>query len=244
MTEELLQKCLRITPQIKNVMRAGRATLEIQFTSPAVTQLLHALECEVEQPVHLVAGFRCAQCRIAFLRGLFLGAATVSDPKKGYHMEWLFPAEARATFAARALSDLVSPPGRIRRGSRYGCVYKSNGAISDLLCMLGCAKTGFEVANASIERDIRNYENRATNCVASNISRSVSASAKQRLAIEQLFETRKIDTLPEELRETAQLRLENPDASLSELALMHQPPISKSGLNRRLSKLMETAEEI
>ena len=109
--------------------------------------------------------------------------------------------------------------------------------------MLGSSVKGFEVANACIERDIRNHEHRVTNCEASNISRSVGASHKQIVAIEQLQKTRKIDTLSEELRQTAELRMENPSASLSELALLHIPPITKSGLNRRLTKLMEAAEE-
>ena len=132
---------------------------------------------------------------------------------------------------------------RTRRQGRFGLYYKNNAAISDLLYYIGCSATSFDVANVCIERDIRNNENRATNCVARNISRSVDASRKQIAAIEALIATRKIDTLSDELRYTAALRMENESASLLELALMHEPPISKSGLNRRLTKLMEAFEE-
>ena len=100
------------------------------------------------------------------------------------------------------------------------------------------------VTNSYIEKDIRNLENRATNCVARNISKSVDASMKQIDAIKALISSGKILSLPEELRYTAELRLENPSASLFELAHMHEPPISKSGLNRRLTRLLEEAEEL
>jgi DNA-binding protein WhiA len=99
------------------------------------------------------------------------------------------------------------------------------------------------MANSFIERDIRNNENRATNCVARNISRSVGAAQKHVSAIESLIESKRFDRLPEELRYTAKLRLENDSASLYELSLLHDPPITKSGLNRRLAKIMEIANE-
>ena len=99
------------------------------------------------------------------------------------------------------------------------------------------------MTNTYIERDIRNAENRATNCVASNISKSVDAAMKQIEAINSLIESGKFVSLPEELRYTAQLRVDNPSASLFELSHLHEPPISKSGLNRRLTKLLEEAEE-
>lgn len=240
---ELFEKSFRATVQLCETVRAGRVTYVLTVLSGAVNAFLESVEQDPSLQPHLGVGFRCAACPGAFLRGAFLGCGTVNDPKKGYHLELLLPTEARADFLARFLERAVGKAGRIRRRDRYGCVYKSNSAISDFLYFAGCSGTSFDVANAFIERDIRNRENRATNCVTHNISRSVDASAKQRSAIERLVETRQIDTLSDELRYTAELRLENPSASLTELALMHEPPISKSGLNRRLSKLMEAAEE-
>jgi DNA-binding protein WhiA len=158
-------------------------------------------------------------------------------------MEILLPKEERADGLRVFLESRIGRAGKIRRGERFSLYYKSNGAISDFLYYIGGSGTSFDVANVWIERDIRNNENRATNCVARNISRSVDASRRQREAIELLYETRRIDALAEELRDTAALRLEYPDASLAELALLHRPPISKSGLNRRLKKLMEAAED-
>ena len=116
--------------------------------------------------------------------------------------------------------------------------------ISDILYFLGAVGPSFEYANAGIEKEIRNNENRATNCVTKNIYKSVSASKKQIDAIEKLIATHKFDALPEELKQTALIRLENEEASLMELALMHNPPISKSGLNHRLKKICEEADLI
>ena len=243
LTATLLEKVFRTTATLSETVRAGKKTYVLTFHSDSVHAFLNDLDSGRAKTPSETVGFRCAACEGAFLRGVFMGAATVSDPQKGYHLEILLPTEGRADYLASMLSDALSSPVRVKRGSRFGCVYKSNGAISDLLYLMGCAKTSFAVANACIERDIRNNENRATNCVASNISRSVDASARQRAAIEKLLTTRHIDSLPEELRYTANLRMEYPSASLLELSLLHTPPITKSGLNRRLSKLIEAAEE-
>ena len=137
------------------------------------------------------------------------------------------------------MTPVSGEPRLISRGERLCLYYKNNGAIVDLLFFIGCNKTGTDVANSAIKKDIRNYENRATNCDTGNISRAVSAAQKHINAIEELKASGKFDSLPEELRYTAELRLENPDASLAELASLHEPPLSKSGLNRRLLFLCE-----
>ena len=98
--------------------------------------------------------------------------------------------------------------------------------------------------SAKIERDIRNEENRATNCVAQNIQKAVRAASEQVAAIERLKHSGRWDTVDESLRITAELRLEYEDATLAELAARHNPPITKSGLNHRLQKLMELAGEM
>ena len=101
-----------------------------------------------------------------------------------------------------------------------------------------------EIMNLRIERDIRNQENRATNCVTKNIEKSVSASAKQMDAIEKLILSGMLAQLPETIRITARLRAENPDASLEELRNLHVPPITKSGLNHRLQKILAEADKL
>jgi DNA-binding protein WhiA len=115
--------------------------------------------------------------------------------------------------------------------------------VGDLISLMGSHNIIFEFYNARIARDIRNNENRATNCVARNIQKSVAAAARQMEAIGRLMESGKLDALPEPLRETALLRYRNPDATLDELREMHHPSISKSGLSHRLQKLIDAAEE-
>ncbi|MBQ8331382.1 MAG: DNA-binding protein WhiA [Clostridia bacterium] len=244
LAKELLQRIYHAEATVAEVVRAGRRTVVLSVRAAGIAFFLADVDRGTESMLHQAAGFRCASCGQEFLRGAFLGCATVNDPHKGYHLEFTLPTEKRADLLSDYLGATFGRVGRIRRKEKIGLYYKNNAAISDLLYYVGCSKTSFDVANVCIERDIRNNENRATNCVARNISRSVDASRKQINAIELLIATRKIDALPDELRYTAELRMEYDSASLFELAMLHEPPISKSGLNRRLSKLMEAAEEI
>ncbi len=244
LARDLLQKLFRAETTLTPMIRAGRQTFALSSRAGGVLGFLKALDEGREPMIHQAAGFRCAACQTEFARGVFLGCGTLNDPHKGYHMELVLPTEERADALRKFLDTRIGRPGKIKRGNRFGLYYKSNGAITDFLYYIGGSGASFDVANVWIERDIRNNENRATNCVARNISRSVDASKKQREAIEGLYKTRRIDALSEELRATAELRLEYPDASLAELALLHQPPISKSGLNRRLTRLLEEYESL
>ena len=242
LAEELLTQIFRAEVSSCECVRGGRQVYELTVRVGACRKFLKELDENSEVMIHVAAGFRCAACQSEFLRGVFLGCATVTDPHKGYHMEIALPTEGRCDVLRTFLEAKLSRPGKVKRGSRFGLYYKSNGAISDFLYYIGGAGVSFDVTNVWIERDIRNNENRATNCVARNMSRSVGASMKHREAIEQLRESGRLTSLPEELQETAGLRMEYPDASLSELALLHMPPISKSGLNRRLTRLLEEAD--
>ena len=240
---DLLIKIFHAQPKLSSLTRAGRSAFELSVKSVGISSFLDTVDADIRTEAHIAAGFRCSSCAQNFLRGAFLGAATVNDPKKGYMLEFLLPSEGRANMLSALLAGTVGEPKRVRRGERIGLYYKNNAAISDILYLIGVSGMGFELANVSIERDIRNNENRATNCVASNISRSVAASRRQIAIIEELIRTRKIDALGDELRYTAKLRIQYPSATLAELSMLHEPPISKSGLNRRLTKIMETEME-
>lgn len=240
----MLERIFHVSARCESIVRAGRKTFALRFSSPSVSTFLEELDSERgEGRLAELVGFRCPSCEAHFMRGVFLSSASVSDPNKGYHMEMLFPSKGRSDAIAYLLNDTVGRPSRTKRGERFGVCYKNNGAISDVLYLLGCSKTSFDVTNASIAREIRNNENRATNCVTRNILRAVGAAQKQIAAIESLTATGRLGALSEELQITARLRLEYEDASLSELALMHEPPLTKSGLNRRLTRLIEISEE-
>ena len=240
---DILSRVFRVPSETVRQNIAGRISYSVSFFSSSIADFLKGVDSNDERPIHIAAGFRCEGCGAAFLRGVFISCGSVTDPQKRYHAELSFPTAERASFISRMLSDKVGKVGTVCRGARFGLYYKNNGAIADLLYYIGCARTGLIVTNSWIEHDIRNNENRATNCVARNISRSVGAAQRQIAAIEALIKTRRIDQLPDELRYTARLRIENDSASLSELAMMHEPPISKSGLNGRLRKLVEAALE-
>ena len=241
---EQLKRIFHVDAVVEEKMRVGRLTFILSFESRAVSDFLNTLEEDPTCAPHIAVGFRCGLCQASFLRGVLVGCGSITDPKKRYHLEMVFPSEKRATFIAEILTNVIGAPGRIKRNERFSLYYKNNGAILDLLYFVGSNHSSIYMANSFIERDIRNNENRATNCVTRNISRSVDSAQKQIAAIEKLIQTRAIESLPEELRYTALLRVENESASLTELAALHKTPISKSGLNRRLTKLMEAANEI
>ena len=158
-------------------------------------------------------------------------------------MEFVLPSEESADAVTNYLSSIGYPPRRIARNTGVGLYYKDATSVADLITLMGSHSIIFEFYNARIASDIRNNENRATNCVARNIQKSVAAAARQLEAINRLMAVGKLDSLPEPLRETALLRYRNPDATLDELKDLHHPPISKSGLSHRLQKLLDEAED-
>ena len=243
LASELLKKQFSAEAVTEKRVRAGREIYFLETSSKAIRNFLNEIDSD-EGELDSIAAFRCISCRNEFLRGVFLSTATVSDPKKAYHLEFLIGGDNRAAKLFDFLASEISSPKTIKRGSKTGLYYKSSGAVGDLLHYAGATKNGFDVTNAYVMKNVRNDENRATNCVASNISRSVDAAQKQIAAIEYLEEKHKLDSLPEEMRYTATLRKENDSASLSELAMLHNPPITKSGLNQRLNKIMRLAEEL
>lgn len=241
---ELLLKVFHTKAEVFQQNIAGRISYGVRYFSPAVADLLKLIDGRDTRPLHVIAGFRCESCVHAFLRGAFIACGSVTDPQKSYHAELAFPTSPRAEVIAELLLHRSGPVKHIKRGERFGIYYKSNDAIADMLYFIGCTKMGIYTSDAWIKRDIRNGENRATNCIAGNISKSVGAAQRQICAIERLTETGGIEKLGEELRYTAKLRMEYDSATLSELAMLHVPPITKSGLNGRLRRIVEAAEEI
>ena len=222
----------------------GHRVYRVCFSSKALTGVIFDIDNARKGSIGEAVGFRCPECEMAFLAGVFLALATVSRPKSGYHMEIKLPTKARADALVALLEECISRPSVSERQGKWGVYYKSNAKIADVLYFIGAHSASFDVANIAVERDIVNRENRATNCVTSNISRSVSAAVRHVEAVRYLVVNDKLHLLGEELEYTARLRLENEDATLSELARMHVPPISKSGLNSRLTRILAAVEEL
>lgn len=225
-------------------VRGGRAVYTLTYSSRAFASFISWVSRGEE--IAEAAKFRCAECPICFLRGVLIAGATINDPSKGYHLEIpiLNIHSERIDSLRKLFLDMDISPNIMKREKKTSLYFKSNTVISDILSYIGARRSGFLVANTYIERDIRNNENRATNFVAKNISKSVTATQKQIAAINKLKEADKLSMLSAELLQTALLRVENDAVSLSELALLHDPPISKSGLNHRLEKICKFSEEI
>lgn len=183
-------------------------------------------------------------CRRAFLRGAFLCLGSMSDPHKGYHLEFVCEYEpwARQIKHMAAGFDIET---RIIRRKKYYVVYLKEGAgIVDLLNVIGAHRALMQFESLRVEKEVRNSINRQVNCEAANITKTVNAASRQIEDIEYLKKYYGLSNLPDGLRETAQVRLEHPESSLTELGGYLNPPVGKSGVNHRLRKLGEIAEKI
>lgn len=183
-------------------------------------------------------------CRTAFLRGAFLAGGSVTDPGKGYHMEMATAhhAVARETFAL--IREVMGfDPKLAGRGGSQVLYLKHSDLISDYLTFLGAPVSAMGIMEARLEKEIKNKVNRRCNCDDANTSKVVDAAQGQLNAIRILRERNLLDTLPEKLKQAAEAREENPESSLSELAGMMNPPITKPAMNHRLKKLLELAKE-
>lgn len=188
------------------------------------------------------SNFDCEACRHAFFAGAFLSCGTVSSPKKDYHLEFTVPFQNLAkSFVTMLLEAELSPKTANRKG--YHIIYfKESESIEDCLYLMGAPSAMFEMMNIKIVKDIRNSANRKANCETANIERMVKAVGVQLDAIEKIRKTKGLDYLSEDLKNMALLREDNPDSSLSELAQMSS--MSRSGVNHRLKRIVEIANEL
>ena len=188
--------------------------------------------------------FVCEQCRAHFLRGLLITNGSATDPKKGYQLELRMANAEKIDFLSTFLKEMGWPPKCRNLDGGVGLYYKKSAVIEEILSTVGATNALFTLINEKIERDMRNATNRSTNLETSNLSRTVDAGDRVRAAIDTIKEHSRFETMPDELQETAMLRAEHLEASLSVLAQMHNPPITKSGLNHRLKKIIAFAEEL
>lgn len=226
----------------KSYVQGKARGAELCFTSSKCAMQIAAWDAD--ECADFSALCKCPQCEAAFLRGAFCASGTVSDPATGSHLEIKCVSHARALGLQDMLARQGIAMGLVSRGKTVGVYIKNSQGVEDVLTLLGSSTMVFELLNKKIEREIRGNENRVTNCDTGNISKYVSAALKQNAAIEKLDRYGELERLPDALHETAMLRLRYPGISLGELAERHMPPISKSGLNHRLQKLMDLAEEL
>lgn len=187
---------------------------------------------------------RNACCRRAFIRGAFLASGSMSEPAKTYHFEIVTTTMEKAE-QIQSIICFFDIDAKIVVRKKYFVVYVKEGSqIVDLLNIMEAHVSLMELENVRILKEMRNSINRQVNCETANINKTVAAATKQIEDIQYIKDTIGFSKLSEGLEEIARLRLEHPDASLKELGALLSPPIGKSGVNHRLRKLGEIADNL
>lgn len=183
-------------------------------------------------------------CKAAFLRGAFLAGGSVTDPVKGYHLEFATTHGSVARECNSLIQEVLGLQPKTATRSGVCMLYvKQSDLVADCLTYLGAPVAAMGIIETKLEKELNNNVNRRCNCDDANISKTVEAAQEQLSAIRTLQERGCYDSLPAKLQQAAAARLENPLASLTELAAMMQPPISKPAMNHRLQKLVQKAQE-
>ena len=178
----------------------------------------------------------------AIIRGAFLGGGSVNNPENKYHLEIILSTEKNAEKVMKILSEFTIPAKKLERKNGSGVYIKDGEEISKLLALIGANSSVLKFEEIRVLRDMKNNINRKVNCETANLNKTVNAAVRQIEAIKTLQKAKEFDKLPENLKEIAKIRLENPDASLQELGQMLKEPIGKSGVNHRLNKIIESAK--
>ena len=177
-------------------------------------------------------------CRSSFLRGAFLAGGTISDPLKSYHFEFSTHRKHLSEDLNSMLTEYeIGTPKMIIRKQNHVIYFKDSTAIEDMLNVIGATAGVFEFMNLKIEKQIRNDANRITNCETANITKTVAAAQKMIKEINALKQNGKFESLDSDVREAAQHRIDNPEASIEEIGKMMTPVLSKTAVYNRLKKL-------
>jgi len=198
--------------------------------------------CERAQQI---AGYekrvKCASCMSHFLRGLFLLRGSVTDPAKRNHMEFATDTREECEAIETLLASVGFSVSKTVRKNRFILYIKDGESISDFFAYIGANTAVFDYMNTRLAREFSNNINRQVNCDTANIKKALQASDKQIQTIRRMAECGVIQTLPESLKMTAELRVKHDQMSLTELGNAHEPPITKSGVSHRLAKIIDFA---
>ncbi len=201
-----------------------------------------------EERLHIITSspnhFKCASCFSQFLKGLFISFGSVTNPEKSYHLEFSLKTEEERDAIADILSDNGIVMKSAKRKNRFLLYSKDSEQIEDFFAVIGANRLAFDLMNSKIVREVRGNANRQMNCDMANIKKTLTAAGKHIEIIGEMIESGAIIRLPADLRETAMLRYENTQASMADLGLLHNPPISKSGVKHRLDKIVDFYEDI
>lgn len=209
----------------------------LSLKSNSLSRFIGALSCgEIRKTV------KCSFCTSSFLRGMFLACGRVTDPKKQFFLE--FSVGKRENIVKELLSELGMELKVNHRGTECLLYTKNSGIIEDFFSRAALNSTSFTIMNEKILNGFVNEANRLRNFDTVNIAKAVEAANAHLPVIRELDARGLLSSLPPELEATARLRLQNPDMSLSRLSMISVPPVSKSGLSHRLTKIKKLGDEI
>ena len=180
----------------------------------------------------------------SIIRGAFLGAGSINNPDKTYHLEINLSNSGNLNFLIDILNDMNINSKKLEQSKKYSIYFKDGEAISEFIALLGASSSVLKFEDIRVQKEMRGKVNRLVNCKTANLNKTINASIEQIEAIKKLQITKKFNKLDDNLKEIALLRLENPDISLFELGKMLKNPIGKSGVNYRLKKIIQIAEEL
>ena len=173
----------------------------------------------------------------AFVRGSFLGGGSVNNPKNNYHLEIIFSSEENASIILEILSKYEINFKKIEKKNGQAIYTKDGEQISKFLALIGANTAVLKFEEIRVYREIRNNVNRKVNCETANLNKTVEAAIKQIEDINFLKQIGQFEKMPEQLQEVAELRIKNPEATLSEIGKMLSKPIGKSGVNHRFQNI-------
>lgn len=243
----LLRDCCRVKPQVQTTQHFYRLAVPLD---PDLWRWL------AERPGLLDrnrryslrqfrrAGLANNCCRRAFLRGAFLAAGSVNDPRHAYHLEVLLPNQAWGANLAALLLPFGLKPHLTTRRNTPVLYFKDGEQIGQFLNVIGAHAALLDFEGARVYKEVRNRVNRLVNCDTANLNRTVEASLRQAASIAYLRDCLGLAALPANLREVAELRLQYPDASLRELGQMLTPRLGKAAVSYRLRRLEELAARL
>jgi hypothetical protein len=183
-------------------------------------------------------------CRRAFVRGAFLASGSISDPNKFYHFEIVCDTPAQAEQVREVLNSFIQDAKVVQRKKYYVVYVKEGTQIADLLNVMEASVGLMDFENVRIIKEMRNSINRQVNCEIANQGKTVDAAMRQIADIQYIRDTIGLSSLKPALQEMASARLENPDMKLQDLGMLMSPPVGKSGVNHRLRKLSEIADDL
>ena len=227
---------------------AGRGKLIFQITQQdKLNKIVNQFGYDPRQNPVLHVNFGMMEedcCRTAFMRGAFLSGGSVTDPEKRYHLELTTSHLQASKEVSALLTELGFLPRSVMRSGSAVIYFKQSEHIEDFLTKIGAPAAAMDIMTAKVDKEIRNGANRAMNCDIANVNKTLDAAQEQMNAIEKLQQRGALENLPDKLQQTALLRLQYPELSLTQLAERCDPPVTKSCMNHRMRKIMEEANKL